>query len=549
MATVQIKIRLGTKGKTVASTANLIRVGKNPDCEIPLPFPWLQDVHLLIENTAQLLRVKLGCRPARAEVGGNALGMDWTLLASPSRLVIPAPKGYSLVLDVSCVDSSLNVLILREASGRDAAVAEDIPVDVATQNRFGTQDGSADFRADDLGGIPLSGNGENMTRGQRATIVLSSMLAVLLVVGALAGNRVRDEITRRNRQADIDFVNEHMTLARDLMARKDYRGAREALTAADLMMARRPEFFAKRAELMELRRMPEIQLGANGYEEMDGRWLSPEQAKAWKLVRERDDPRIAELEQRATLALQTRKFDDGRLACEEALALIQAHPIRPHPRESALKAQLETLKTHALESDMLAKGFVRYETRWVTPDEKLRLEQQAKGLVEYQGAWMTRDEMADLEKKGGSGKVFYEGKWMTVEQKMAAQGYLQFEGHWVRSEERDATLAKRQDDKDKAAAAEKQVADERLAAATAEKLKSVAFAKSVDFLKAKFPAALTMKFEAFASSKTHVVFDDGWYIVRGESIPDHGAARVFYCKLHPKDGGTEWEAETTLLND
>ncbi len=251
--------------------------------------------------------------------------------------------------------------------------------------------------------------------------------------------------------------------------------------------------------------------------------------------------------------LQARKYDDGRVACEQALAMIQTHPVRPHPREAAIKDQLATFKTLALEVDMKAKGYVLYDSKWVTAEEKLRLEQQSKGLVEYQGEWMTKDQKAEAERKGGTGKVFYDGKWMTLDQKMTAQGYVQFEGRWVRSEERDALLTKRQEEKDQQLNDDKKAADERLAAATAEKLKSVAYVKSGDFLKDKYPATATMKFEVYGSAKVQVIFDDGWYIVRGSvtAKDDQGnpISKVFYCKLRPKDGGKEWEADTTILND
>lgn len=53
------------------------------------------------------------------------------------------------------------------------------------------------------------------------------------------------------------------------------------------------------------------------------------------------------------------------------------------------------------EQEMLAKGFVRYEGQWVTPeerrrreDDKFEQEQMAKGLVKFEGAWMTTEERA-----------------------------------------------------------------------------------------------------------------------------------------------------------
>ncbi len=304
MAMLQIKVRLGNKGKTVQSAASLVRVGKSPACEVVLPFPWLQDVHLAVENTGQVLRVKLEDKQGRAELGGKALNSDWTLLPSPSRLVIPAPKGYSLLLDVACIDTSLNVMILRESGGAATGTAamENIPVDVATRARFDTGESRAEFLTEDLGSETLTSNGENFTRSQRVSIVMASVLSVLMVVGGLGINRIRDGFVQQKLQADTDFVDQHIVLAKDLIARKDYRGAHLALSAAWPVLQNNKAMTAQLAEVQQLDSSSEIRLGGMGYVEMDGRWLPPNQANQWKLVRERDDPKIAELEQQANVA-------------------------------------------------------------------------------------------------------------------------------------------------------------------------------------------------------------------------------------------------------
>jgi len=58
------------------------------------------------------------------------------------------------------------------------------------------------------------------------------------------------------------------------------------------------------------------------------------------------------------------------------------------------------------EQEMRAKGFVKYEGEWVTPEEKARREQEkfeaeqrAKGLIKFEGEWMTPEERATVIKE------------------------------------------------------------------------------------------------------------------------------------------------------
>jgi hypothetical protein len=58
------------------------------------------------------------------------------------------------------------------------------------------------------------------------------------------------------------------------------------------------------------------------------------------------------------------------------------------------------------EQEMLAKGYVKYEGKWVTPQERDKLEQEkfekemiTKGLVKFEGKWITPDERAEIIKQ------------------------------------------------------------------------------------------------------------------------------------------------------
>jgi hypothetical protein len=65
------------------------------------------------------------------------------------------------------------------------------------------------------------------------------------------------------------------------------------------------------------------------------------------------------------------------------------------------------------EAEMLAKGLVRWQDRWVTPDEKSKLEQ---GLVLYNGKWMTVPESKHLQ-----GLEEFEGAWLPRAEALARQ--------------------------------------------------------------------------------------------------------------------------------
>ena len=56
------------------------------------------------------------------------------------------------------------------------------------------------------------------------------------------------------------------------------------------------------------------------------------------------------------------------------------------------------VKTDSIAKKMLAKGYVQYEGRWMTPKEKFFLQQKEKGLLLHRGRWITRAEYEKLRK-------------------------------------------------------------------------------------------------------------------------------------------------------
>lgn len=112
--------------------------------------------------------------------------------------------------------------------------------------------------------------------------------------------------------------------------------------------------------------------------------------------------------------------------------------------EQKLKANAQKAWKRALELDLmheganLALGNVLYKGEWMTPelrDQRAAADEAeemlAKGLVRYQDRWVTPDEKSKLEQ----GLVLHEGRWMTFGEAQRAKGFDDVDGTWyVRAE-------------------------------------------------------------------------------------------------------------------
>ena len=85
-----------------------------------------------------------------------------------------------------------------------------------------------------------------------------------------------------------------------------------------------------------------------------------------------------------------------------------------------------------------ALGHVQYAGEWMTPAERDKaIEREeaeamaAKGLVKHNDQWVTPEDKANLE----NGLVKHDGKWMTPDQVKEAQGFVKFGGKWVKKDE------------------------------------------------------------------------------------------------------------------
>jgi hypothetical protein len=191
---------------------------------------------------------------------------------------------------------------------------------------------------------------------------------------------------------------------------------------------------------------------------------------------------------------------------------------------------------------MLAKGMVFYQNRWMSPDEKFRVQQGEKGLAEYKGQWLPKEEAYANEQKD-KGLVLFEGKWITPEQRLQAQGFVLFEDKWMTKEQQEAIIAQR--------VAKKKEADELATArknseAKASRMGQLAYEKSQEFLKQKLSAGAAATFAAYGDPGITVVLEGGWYLLRApvQFKKDDGTkmSRDYICQLRPAQGN-DWECK------
>jgi hypothetical protein len=380
------------------------------------------------------------------------------MLPEGAAVEIAAPQGATLSLRFKFESSIRGGSLLASERNQPHAARDDValalPVEIVEQSPLESAKGL--FR--DTPVPARSRAGPHVRRSARSpkriavTIAVAALASILLMLGALGWNISRSSGHSRQLSEAYSSLRTSIDTARELIRKGNYVEAKATLDSARELARQWPgrlDDFATEIENVAAR--PEIRLGATGHVLMEGQWLPAETARAWRVARERDDPTIASLRSKAEATLKSGDWESGRAACDEALAMIDAHPLKPHPQADNLSKTRELLNNRIVTKEMTAKGFVLHEEKWVTPLEKFRIEQTAKGLVEYRGTWMTKDEAFTAEQLA-KGLVLHQGKWMTPEEQMEAKGFVMFEGMWVTPAERDQVLAQRREQQRLAAA-------------------------------------------------------------------------------------------------
>jgi len=133
-------------------------------------------------------------------------------------------------------------------------------------------------------------------------------------------------------------------------------------------------------------------------------------------LRDRSDPERVIIEVPAGAAFDAERIEGEWLygvfihAAGVSRGMIHKDAVADVEKLAKLEQEYQERERIRIEREMRAKGLVKYEGKWVTPEEKatrelekFEAEQRAKGLVKFEGQWMTEVEMnrivADRDKK------------------------------------------------------------------------------------------------------------------------------------------------------
>ncbi len=142
-------------------------------------------------------------------------------------------------------------------------------------------------------------------------------------------------------------------------------------------------------------------------------------------VEKGDTPLEALAKKRKSLA----KDDaEGRVDLALEAKRLKKKPLCDELLDEALAIDPKNVRANEL------KGRVLWKDRFVTPEEKAKLEKdalaeemRAKGLVEHEGRFVTPEEKDKLE----HGFVLKDGKWVNEAEAKAADGLVKVDGAWV----------------------------------------------------------------------------------------------------------------------
>src|SRR4051812_43767234 len=111
-ATVTLEFKGRTRSLTVPSGAVLI--GRAPDCDVVLPFPWIREHHLEVQDDAGWRRIRCVAEDAKALLGGRRLSTEWTVLPDEATVELPTPFQEIIRLDFAFRSRTGSAAVLIE---------------------------------------------------------------------------------------------------------------------------------------------------------------------------------------------------------------------------------------------------------------------------------------------------------------------------------------------------------------------------------------------------------------------------------------------------
>ena len=351
MPRLEFSIRFGPQERLYALERTSIIIGRDPHADLVVPAAWMEPYHLAVERVDDVLRIRRCSARAKVEVAGRPIGGEWELVDNNAEVRLRGPGNRHLDIRVRLV--GVGPLKINHVPQTSAGLAEDHGALVITdgspvpaeqeQSGRGPFGGPSISRERQKLGFPYSLFADRSNLPFVITVLAVVMIVLPAFTAMMWQAHARAAWVQRH-DADARLVQDQLDLAIDQMVQGRYTDAQRTLDTAQATIARYPDFTHEAAVLADLRASPEMQYGVKGYVQVDSQWLPPEVAHAWQAARVRDDPKIAELEAKAVAARQRGDVKEALMACEEALAIIEGHPVKTHPRAAALTALRDELK-------------------------------------------------------------------------------------------------------------------------------------------------------------------------------------------------------------
>jgi hypothetical protein len=546
---VIVRIRRGAASQQVVIPGQSVSIGSGEENDLILPLAWVRAKHLIVRHDAGVTRASTIDSQAQAFIGSEAITTAGAMLPPAGSITIPAPVGLPITLKFFFDGADKGAVLIDEADTFNT-----VPPGGEIAGVSPLDESPSVFAANLETPAPPKAKKRPLPRQAIGLIGFGVVLAI--VIAALLWNDVRRSLYRATVAQDYTQVVQNIAQAKNLIDKGQYVEAKAQIDEATRVAGNRPSFTDQILILKEMSGRPEIKFGGLGYIKMERQWLPPETAAAWQAARAQDDPQIQTYFAQAKSAFAANKdLESAQRECDQALALMAAEPVHPHPMQKEFTALRDTIHDRLVAVAMTAKGLVLFDKRWVTPAERFRLQQIAKGLAEYKGVWLTKDAAFAAEQKD-KGLVLYQGHWMTPDAAEVARGYVKYEGAWMTPAQREQRINDRphavKNQAEQQAAAEQKAEQKQKDKDAIEAKYPDAYQMSQEFVKDILKTPGSAQFQPFNSPKVKVSYADGWYTVAGvvDAQNSFGVAlrSRYICKLKPV-GANHWQADNTYLVD
>ena len=332
---MMLGIRLSTNDGRFQNfrTANhSIVLGRGASCTLRIPLPWFSDKVLEIQNSPEVIRVRSLWPEASITAMGQIVGEDWHLL--PERANLQLVSG-----------SHLMKIELQSARSLGPSVLVKVNSNGVSQSGFSgatimTADGK--LLQEEIPVAPareqvVAPNPRKLTGLHVANWV--AVFSVLFAIMGLLGYYCYKETQKRAAgSARVKQFNALVDRGNDYLEKGAFPEAKSAFIEAE-RIARADGSTAEIDEIRELFQRPEIQYGSAGLRPLNGQWVTPAVITAWQAAEQKHGEALRALQTKITEEIAASKFEDAKIHCAEAIALMDQFPEegKPHPNLATFK--------------------------------------------------------------------------------------------------------------------------------------------------------------------------------------------------------------------